>query len=152
MRNITKALRLGLMTLAVLIGGSESAKAQCSIGWSANPVVGYSVDYYFGFFGYTGTSRAVIQQQAISTVPQCVQLGGGWVSYYPLSLIQILPPTPIGGLFYSNFIYQDTGYHPVPYYPYVSGAATSMNGVDITTGQPFYGVGSVTLLVFRIQF
>lgn len=112
----------------------------------------FSVDYYLGFVGYVGSNRATIQQQGISNFPNCVQVGGFYAAYYPLSLVQILPPTPVGGLFYSNYVYQDTGFHPVPFYPYFSGAATQVNGVDVTTGQPFSGIGSVSLTVFRVQF
>lgn len=152
MRMLMNALRLGIVALVLLVCSGGGAKAQCSMGWNANPVVGISVDFYLGFFGYTGTNRATIQQQGISNFPNCVQGGGFWVAYYPLSLVQILPPTPIGGLFYSNYVYQDTGFHPVPFYPYFSGAATQVNGVDITSGQPFSGIGSVSLTVVRVQF
>ncbi|MBX9660610.1 MAG: hypothetical protein K2X00_18805 [Nitrospiraceae bacterium] len=152
MRILTNALRLGLMALILLVGSSDKANAQCSIGWNANPVVGYSTDIYLGFIGYTGSNRAVIQQQGISTAFNCVQLGGAWYSFYPLSLVQILPPVVTGGLFYSNYIYQDNQFHPVPYYPYVSGAVTTIYGVDVTSGVPFQGTGSVNLWVFALRF
>src|SRR5262249_28225962 len=153
---ITMSLRRHLLSGAfalatlILVGSAKPALADCEIGFTANPLVLISVDFYvefppFRFLVAQTLGSGVIQ--ALSLQPNCLQIAFATDTIFPLRLAAVASPIPFGEFFLSQYLYVDDGGRPVPFYPWVAPGVLAVAAFDVTTGEFSQGTAGLALIV-----
>jgi hypothetical protein len=151
--NLRRRFLLAAFALVALtMASAGTASADCEVGYSANPLVLISVDFYLEIppappilVGQT-LGRGILQ--ALSLQPNCVQLAYVTYTTFPLQLLGVDSPVPYGEFFLSQYLYADNGRGPLAFYPFVAPGVLTVAAIDVTTGGLTQASAAISLVIF----